>query len=1034
MWKRFICILFIPIFVLFGIIVKPMSVYAFKGYDYEYYLSNMDEYEELTSKEKIYVALDQFLSGSEGLEWYVENSDSAIAACFGGVVWAIAAGTGLLTIDNTWGDVYNTYTDTLAGLVDDEEIYEDDDGNIVISSDAVNEIRSEYVEDYRIVEIGDQYNTFCFGWYWDPKNYYYYDGEDSWTDLIESGLDIANFTNISMFSEYAQTIADIMVPATFTTSDPTLSYPASGGYNRAILVYRDFGSDVYHISEHASEESVGYMYSEDTDYPLIDILVNTESYDSTSYYNFYFNDSNSGVTPLYSRSLNLVVCDETSDGSVWYWSENSDLYTFDSDTLVSLLYNIGFNDDSGWLYSENYETIINTVGNNIPYRTYTETDSSTAKYKKYVQVSTDTIIVDDTTGDVYSYNSGGGHYGVNVSRGAYEDATDGDDTNSPSIIMPADQIVNIINNYENIINEIEEDNSLTNVQEVINYYMDVDDSDEDDSGSSGSDDSGSSGSSGSDDSDDSGSGSYDSYFETIISYLKKIYNKLCSLYDYTVGYLYDIRSNTADIVDLVSGLYDSYSSVQVDISGLADDLDDVKTSLSSIVQNTADISGIYTRIGNVYYMLSDIYDDLSVLGDSVNDIGYFTEGLYDNLCELNDSMADVIDLLGDIYSALGTISSRTDTIRLYVLNIYNTIYSYITGYLQNIQNTVEEINDYIPGIYSGVVSLGSAISDVSDAIADANTYLSGIYNRIGSVYYLLSDLNDNIVDLYDYVSLYLSDLDYLEPMYGYLGEIKEVTENINNLIVTLQVDLYEALSYLALVCNYFTGNTSSMLTDINNLLVEIRESLAGLPDSLGIADLFSEYFMDSFYVSQTVFEIMRGDLEMIYDMLVGNSDSILSEIRDAIQDITVDGSDIGLGAIKAELAVISGLLTGIAALLAVDTVVDLLDFTDDQLDDYMDSISGALSSVADNAQNVFPFSIPWDLLAILALFSAEPEAPVIDYPFQFDRLGIDYTIHIDLSQFETVATICRTLLTCLFVCGLGYLTIRITQAGGGDGD
>ncbi len=109
---------------------------------------------------------------------------------------------------------------------------------------------------------------------------------------------------------------------------------------------------------------------------------------------------------------------------------------------------------------------------------------------------------------------------------------------------------------------------------------------------------------------------------------------------------------------------------------------------------------------------------------------------------------------------------------------------------------------------------------------------------------------------------------------------------------------------------------------------------------------------------------------------------------------------------------IKGLLGTLIAVQAVGDVADLLaDTVGDKINDYADNLKSAVTEVADALQDVFPFSIPWDLMAILALFSAEAQAPVFDIPVNIPQLGVEHNIHVDLSDFESVSVICRAFLS-----------------------
>lgn len=74
-------------------------------------------------------------------------------------------------------------------------------------------------------------------------------------------------------------------------------------------------------------------------------------------------------------------------------------------------------------------------------------------------------------------------------------------------------------------------------------------------------------------------------------------------------------------------------------------------------------------------------------------------------------------------------------------------------------------------------------------------------------------------------------------------------------------------------------------------------------------------------------------------------------------------------------------------------------------------------------EKVFPFCIPFDLIAFLGCLSAAPEAPAFDWVFPLPgKDGKEYTLHVDLSPWEPVAKIARTMETLAFCIGLVMIT------------
>lgn len=72
-------------------------------------------------------------------------------------------------------------------------------------------------------------------------------------------------------------------------------------------------------------------------------------------------------------------------------------------------------------------------------------------------------------------------------------------------------------------------------------------------------------------------------------------------------------------------------------------------------------------------------------------------------------------------------------------------------------------------------------------------------------------------------------------------------------------------------------------------------------------------------------------------------------------------------------------------------------------------------------QNVFPFCIPFDVYNLLSALAAEPEAPAFTWRFYVPRI-CDETFTVDLSAFDTVAQIVRTMELLAFIVGLAVVT------------
>ena len=83
--------------------------------------------------------------------------------------------------------------------------------------------------------------------------------------------------------------------------------------------------------------------------------------------------------------------------------------------------------------------------------------------------------------------------------------------------------------------------------------------------------------------------------------------------------------------------------------------------------------------------------------------------------------------------------------------------------------------------------------------------------------------------------------------------------------------------------------------------------------------------------------------------------------------------------------------------------------------------TGDGSQLSFDWKGVFPFCIPFDLIKFIQCFCADPEAPKFEIPVNIPKI-YEGNIKVDLSDFDDVAALCRTLFDILFIIGLAYAT------------
>ena len=109
------------------------------------------------------------------------------------------------------------------------------------------------------------------------------------------------------------------------------------------------------------------------------------------------------------------------------------------------------------------------------------------------------------------------------------------------------------------------------------------------------------------------------------------------------------------------------------------------------------------------------------------------------------------------------------------------------------------------------------------------------------------------------------------------------------------------------------------------------------------------------------------------------------------------------------------------------------DVVDTPIDDVIDiplivpDTSGSFTDITDSLKNKFPFSLPWDIYYLFSRLAHTPRTPVYYLPLVIERLGIDETIVIDMSDFEDFSSLSRLMLSLLYAYGLMNWTVKIVS-------
>lgn len=82
--------------------------------------------------------------------------------------------------------------------------------------------------------------------------------------------------------------------------------------------------------------------------------------------------------------------------------------------------------------------------------------------------------------------------------------------------------------------------------------------------------------------------------------------------------------------------------------------------------------------------------------------------------------------------------------------------------------------------------------------------------------------------------------------------------------------------------------------------------------------------------------------------------------------------------------------------------------------------------IAADLQLFFPFCLPWDLYNLVQVFNASAQAPVFSLPLTVPGI-VDEDVEIDLSVFDPVMEVARTLELIAFAVGLVFLTKKMIE-------
>lgn len=392
-----------------------------------------------------------------------------------------------------------------------------------------------------------------------------------------------------------------------------------------------------------------------------------------------------------------------------------------------------------------------------------------------------------------------------------------------------------------------------------------------------------------------------------------------------------------------------------------------------------------------------------------------------------------------------------------IKQLYPSNVDYVYVYNQ-IKQIVDEFGlVQITGFSNGYVRF----YDIPD---DLSNYFSILYSRNK---YNSGDLNMYRISSYLYSCKTEKYAGF--DLYGInFDDDKTIISDIKNNYSSLSPNSFGVLypNYLD-VSQSIYGDTyrlsSNFMVAPDDLYIKVYTSLANYQNSLAGKVQRNVYYTSNYYNNtyndtdvdmETLYKYMDNILSILEklkieerennydeDALTRRLDALINAIWSSTGDISDDTGtlvDQNNKALK-WYEKIYNKLCDIKGSLADDSisepwnkeVTNLVKNTDNDatMNNFFTSLSLTFSPVGESMKTKFPFSMPWDVYAVIVLLCAEPQTPKYTLPFKFDTFGIDTELVVDCSHLSFLATVSRTMLTLLYILGLIRLTTKIIGKG-----
>lgn len=242
---------------------------------------------------------------------------------------------------------------------------------------------------------------------------------------------------------------------------------------------------------------------------------------------------------------------------------------------------------------------------------------------------------------------------------------------------------------------------------------------------------------------------------------------------------------------------------------------------------------------------------------------------------------------------------------------------------------------------------------------------------------VIPDETQNLLEqIYSVLS---TTLNWVEPIYDRVGDISTELENLKTELFVRTSSIIDELENITKAINNldFTGSGGSIV----------------IPDSIQeLIDLLESKFSRLFEILES-FDFGSGGksiFDYLLEWLLNQADHFGNFLDTLLGNLLADILMFFIG---------DGGLTDVVVIPA--------------------------TALASEAKSRFPTSIPWDIIAIVGIFSATPETPYFELPFSIPKLGIDEKIVIDFEKAENLGKLSRSMFEVTFLLFLVIQTRKL---------